>query len=153
MDSFSLDSYQIDDIMRQLRFTFLGQGRDRRTYLSPNKRYVLKFPKDEGGVEANQREASIWKEFGNKPDHGMGGACYAPCRLICGSILMMRAMAKIYGCTYGDEAGRNYLGGYEVHEDNSDESGLPYWACDPDNTDSYQVGQLPNGKFVVYDYG
>jgi hypothetical protein len=42
-------------------FKFLGSGKDRRVFLTPNKKYVIKLPLHEDGAQANWNEAQRWK--------------------------------------------------------------------------------------------
>jgi len=137
----------IDDVMDKRKFTYLGSGRHRRTYLSPNKRYVLKFPHCRNGLYANQDEAKTWKESLHHPCD----IAYAPCRLIEGSILMMVAVVEAYGGTDGCDNARssNLIGGYDIYS-RCLESNLPSWI---ENIDACQVGRTRNGKLVAYDYG
>jgi hypothetical protein len=128
--------------------TYLGGGRHRRTYLSPNKRYVLKFPRNTDGVIVNTMEARAWKRCFNQPDGN--GQCYAPCRLIKGTVLMMRTVVELFGRTDGCDSARGSgeLDGTDAHDDDAPE--LPDWC---DQIDSTQVGYLANGRLVAYDYG
>jgi hypothetical protein len=137
-------------IMKKRGFTFLGRGRHRLTYLSPNGRFVLKFPANPEGLAANLSENEIWhsslKELSNID--------YAPCRLIKSAILMMAAVVSSYGDTEGCDAARDtgkLSGSPRAGGDYGDELeiDLPDWVND---IDSYQVGHLPNGKLVAYDY-
>lgn len=124
-------------------FTFVGHGKDRFTFLSPNRRYVLKFPRWDSGLWANEREAKLWKETLGRPD--LNGIVYAPCRLLKDGILIMWAVTSAYGETYGcsvaRKAGLDYSG-------NGDD--LPNWVS---SVDCSQVGILHNGKLAAYDYG
>ena len=134
----------LDNVMKEKGFTFLGTGRHRRTYLSPNKRFVLKFPNYRAGVEANRNEAFKWKGFLNNKA-APHGAKYAPCRLLQDCIIMMVAVVEAYGETCGDDSARDSgaIGG------ESTPLGLPDWCF---GIDSCQVGKLANGKLVAYDY-
>jgi hypothetical protein len=151
MEEFCLKDLKVDRVMKDMGFSLLGEGKDRRTYLSRNRKYVLKLPTHLGGVRANRLEAETWKKHFNKSDPERGNIYYAPCRLLWGCVLMMRAMSKVFGITGGDSDARGvYMGG---HEGSLKDEALPMWARSYDHIDSFQVGQMPNGKFVVYDYG
>lgn len=147
--SFEIRRDYIDRLMAKMNFSYLGKGRHRLTFLSPSKKFVLKFPKFENGLWANQSEARKWKRTFGKPDNNNYGVIYAPCRLIQNTILLMTAVVKVYGETEGCDNARwsGLVGG--VMNDGDAES-LPRWA---DNyVDSNQVGLLANGKLVAYDY-
>jgi len=134
----------LDKVMKKKGFTYLGKGRHRITYLSANKRFVLKFPKFREGVVANRNEAFKWKGFLNNKITP-NGATYAPCRLLQDCIIMMVAVVEAYGETCGDDSARDSgaIGGSAYEE------GLPDWCND---IDACQVGKLANGKLVAYDY-
>lgn len=132
--------------MAEHSFTFVGQGRHRRTYLSPNKRYVLKFPHCREGLDANRSEAAIWKDYLGQP--ALDGTNFAPCRLIKDKILMMAAMVEVYGGTEGCEYARD-IGAFEGEDRDSYERDMPSWTREIDAT---QVGKLASGKLVAYDY-
>lgn len=150
--NFNLDRYSrisyIERTMKRMNFLFMGEGCQRRTYLSPNKRFVLKFPHNRCGLDSNRREAQLYSQFKGKPDPGKAGAVYAPCRLIQDSILMMRAMMEIYGGSDGcDQArDRGVISGDYVHPNHTF---LPYWIS---SIDCGQVGILPDGRIVAYDF-
>jgi hypothetical protein len=145
----------LDKLLKDKGFTYLGKGRHRMTYLSPNKRFVLKFPRYKEGVEANRSEAKIWKNHLNgKPTKGLGaysehpaGAKYAPCRLLQDCIIMMVAVVESYGETVGDDSAR-YSGAIGGSAEGPDHS-LPDWC---NEIDACQVGKLASGKLVAYDY-
>ncbi len=135
----------MNDMMEERGYKFLGDGRDRRTYLSPNKKFVVKLPLSQHGVATNRDEHKVWHRFKNKPDEEHGGIVYAPCRLTKSYILIMQTVVEIYGGSYGDEKGRNILkGSKELPVD------APAWS---EKVDVEQVGRLANGKWVAYDYG
>jgi hypothetical protein len=135
----------LDKVMKKKGFTYLGKGRHRITYLSANKRFVLKFPKFREGVVANRNEAFKWKGFLSNKMVATNGATYAPCRLLQDCIIMMVAVVEAYGETCGDDSARDSgaIGG------ESTPLGLPDWCF---GIDSCQVGKLANGKLVAYDY-
>ncbi len=139
-----LDFSKIDSVAFQLGFTFLGQGRHRRTYLAPHTRFVLKFPLNEYGATANRQEHRLWHKFKNKPDPNNYNIIYAPCRLINSSILLMWAMISIGGDTNGDDSATD---SGQVSRLDSDE--YPEWS---DYVDAEQVGKLRNGKIAAYDF-
>jgi hypothetical protein len=135
-------------IMEKWNFIYLGKGRHRMTFLSPNKRFVLKFPRNRKGLEANRYEAITYKKAllgGDKP------YSYAPCRLIQNAIILMVAVTSVYGGTEADDLvrDRGYLGGEDAYGGDNQGS-FPSWIFD---IDSCQVGRLSNGKLVAYDYG
>ena len=148
-----LDCEAVDNFMFNRKFIFLGQGRHRRTYLSPNKRYVLKFARYKEYIGMNRFEHAVYKLYFNRPDDTNSGCYYAPCHLIDGHMLMMRAMTEIYGRTNGCDSARRILGGENAPygEEAMKELDLPNW-LEQCFHDSAQVGKLPNGKFVLYDY-
>src|SRR5258708_7113282 len=84
--------YNLNDELVEVGFAHLGEGRHRITYLSPNKRYVLKFPTSQDGLYVNQRESHAYRRVFNQPEPN--GQCYAPCRLIQNHILMMRTVVE-----------------------------------------------------------
>ena len=133
----------IDLLMDKWDFTFLGEGCTRRTFLSPDKKYVLKFPTFEGGVTANRIEHEIYRKYMSGDEDGVQ---YAPCRLIQKTVLLMRACKEIYGDSQGCEDASSIIDWIPEGE------GRPYpdWA---ESIDCGQVGMLPNGKVVAYDYG
>jgi hypothetical protein len=143
-----LPGYRVHDAMTALGFTFLGSGRHRNTFLSPNKRFVLKFPNGSDGLYVNQREASAWKRCFNQPDGN--GQCYAPCRLILGRVIMMRTVVKVFGRTQGCDSARDSGGIQGMDAEDDDAPNLPDWCW---NIDATQVGYLANGRLVAYDYG
>jgi hypothetical protein len=133
---------ELDKLLLSKGYLFLGEGRHRRTYLSPNKRFVLKYPHCRDGILANQRESMIWKNNFNKDVNKRN---YAPCRLIKETVLMMQAVVEIFGETRGCA---NAIGTRTVRGGSSCDQ-LPSWVY---NIDSMQVGKLANGKLVAYDY-
>jgi hypothetical protein len=138
----------VDGLMSRRGFTYLGKGRHRMTYLSPNRRFVLKFPHNEEGLAANRDEASVYKEalLSKEKDYP-----YAPCRLVHNAINLMVAVTEVYGGTEADDRVRDngILDGKDFAGDD-DMDMLPSWAHD---IDALQVGKLPNGRLVAYDYG
>lgn len=136
----------IDTFMKNMGFTLLGEGRMRRTFLAPHKRFVLKFPTYEEGLYGNRSEAELYQRFKNNPDHSRYGMVYAPCRLIQNAILMMWAVKESFGESDGDrEAARNQ----SYVQFNNRSRGLPSWV---NEVDCQQVGYLKNGRLVAYDY-
>ncbi len=147
-----LDRPKIDAYMSERGFTFLGEGRSRRTYLSKNKRYVLKFHLDKY-TSANQNEAKTWRQFFGKTNPTYGDCLYAPCRLLDGKVLMMKAMVEVYGGTNGCVTAReNGLGGADAFKSSEERSKLPEYISKW-SVDSQQIGKMANGKYVIYDYG
>jgi hypothetical protein len=147
-----LDRQALDTYMQERGFTYVGEGRARRTYLSKNKRYVLKFHIAPNLIH-NQREAATWRNFFSKPNSNNHDCLYAPCRLIDGKILMMRAMVEVYGGTGGcTEARSAGLGGCSVYDSEAARNNLPdpvrKWSAD-----ICQFGKMSNGKYAIYDYG
>lgn len=136
----------IDTFMANMKFTLLGEGRMRRTFLAPHKRFVLKFPTYEAGLHGNRSEAALYQQFKNKPDHSRYGIVYAPCRLIQDAILMMWAVKESFGESDGDrQAERNQRDiRFSDYRRN-----LPSWV---NEVDCQQVGYLQNGRLVAYDY-
>jgi hypothetical protein len=116
-------------------FIYVGEGRHRIVFISPNKRYVLKFPKIKTGVMANKEEAKFYSEY--KLNHHREEGNLAPCRLIQNTVLMMRAVIADFG----------FQDGYDVAAKMGIE--LPDWVED---YDANQVGLLANGKLAAYDY-
>jgi len=133
-------------------YTFLGMGKDRMTWLAPNGRYVLKFPRWESGIGANNYEARTWKDSLRNPDPD--GPVYAPCRLLRNGALMMWAARNLQGGTNGCQSARERgLGGNDYYEewDNGElPEDFPPWVYD---VDCCQVGILRNGRLAAYDYG
>lgn len=59
-----LSSIEYDILRKNLLekgFKFLGSGKDRRVFLTPNKKYVIKFPIHKDGAQANWNEARRWR--------------------------------------------------------------------------------------------
>jgi hypothetical protein len=136
--------HYIRSFMQEMGYEFIAEGRMRATYRSPNKRFVLKFPKEKWGLDGNISEAKRYSTHKNNPDPENHGAVYAPCRLIQGAILMMWAVEKSYGTSGGCiEA----LHDGKLSKLNRKEA--PHWVqfldCD-------QAGILPNGRVVAFDY-
>ena len=132
-----------DGFMSRLGYTLLGTGRHRRTYISHNRRYVIKFPINEYGMRANVQEAKTYKRHKNKPNYN--GVVYAPCRLIQGCIVMMWAMETVFGTTRREiDAGKTGL-----VKNVTDHPMFPAWAY---HIDSSQVGIMRNGRIAAYDY-
>jgi hypothetical protein len=120
--------------LNKIGFKKVGEGRGRIVFLSPNKKYVLKFPLNETGIEDNKIEAIIYSRFKkNKKEYIED---FAPCRLINNIVLMMKAIVEDYGfgkiCNVDDYSNK-----------------FPDWVF---NYDCNQCGLLSNGKLVVYDY-
>lgn len=131
-----------DTLMKELNFQLIGTGSSRRTYLSPSKKYVLKFPTCVWGIDMNVSEHNIWHKFKNNSDQD--GTFYAPCRLIGGLVLMMWAVTQSYGDSEGDDDAR-FRGFIPMPTDE-----MPAWVIE---LDCCQAGTLSNGKVVAYDYG
>jgi hypothetical protein len=109
--------------------TLLGQGRHRKTYLSPSGKFVVKIPHgewcgDDGldGQLANIREAEIFKKTKGKD----GEFRYARCRLMANGWLVM------------EKIDNNYRWGE-----------MPSWVL---SIDCAQVGKNRKGDWVAYDY-
>lgn len=139
----------IKDHMKSVGYQWLGSGRHRMTFLAPHKRFVLKFARNHSGLWVNCREADLWSTHLWRL--GREGIQYAPCRLIRGCILMMRTVVDLHGDTIACAVGQKALHSLqhiciERHgEVNSDFVNF--------TVDSGQIGRLPNGKWVAYDYG
>jgi hypothetical protein len=144
----------VDEYMFGKDFTFVGEGCTRRTFLSKNRRYVIKF-QIYSALYANRHEAATWRKWFGQPNPDNGGCLYAPCRLINNNILMMRAMVEIYGGTHACSFARNsgVLGGVDTWMGGSSVK----VAINPDlvkwTADLCQVGKMANGKYALYDYG
>lgn len=130
----------LDGAMTDRGFKLIGWGKHRRTYLSPNGRYVLKFPIAYSGIRDNMEEHHTWHLYKNSPSNI--GVLYAPCRIIDGFVLMMWACHNTCGWSDGDNhaVARGMLKRI---------GGAPYWA---EYIDCMQVGMLHNGKIVAFDY-
>ena len=122
----------------------MGSGGSRITFLMPDEKYVIKFPRYEYGIGVNKDEHRIWHEYKNKP-HPRIDVVFAPCRLVYGSLLIMRAVSVLYGDAYADQEGRKVIEGYCELPDNA-----PEWVR---RVDCHQVGKLSDGRWVAYDYG
>lgn len=133
--------YDVHDVMEENKFTFLGKGRHRTTYLSPNRRYVLKFPNNYSGHKTSKREALIWSKFKNKPVKY--DLCVAPCRMYRDTALVMKAVIHLFGETIECKNAQAVIGYHNEFKN-------PFLA---DVIDSNQVGILPGGKLVAYDFG
>jgi hypothetical protein len=143
-DSYAGREAYIGNVMKDNGYTWLGTGRHRMTYLSPNKRFVLKFPTCCYGIQISKREDALWSMFHWEPTPN--GTYVAPCRMIGGVILMMRAMVELYGDSDSCDIGREVLG--QSSCDSKHE--IPSWA---ERLDCGQVGRLANGRIVAYDFG
>lgn len=137
----------IEDAMKAAGFDYVGKGRHRVTYMAPHKRFVLKFPNNQSGLDASCREADWWKTHHWQPN--TRGVQFAPCRMIGGVILMMRTVVSMYGHTNGCKNGRNTLKQTDVDDCNHTTQQLPKWAG---WVESCQIGILANGRWVAYDY-
>jgi hypothetical protein len=128
--NFNLNFYyrlrKISIILESFDFKYLGSGRHRFVFLSPNKRYVLKFPIDYDGLLANEEEEQVFK---SSLTNLISDIKYAPCRLISNTILMMRYVEDIFYSRKITE--------------------LPIWV---NEIDSCQVGLTKDGKLVAYDF-
>jgi hypothetical protein len=110
-------------------FSYLGSGRHRFVFKSPNGRYVLKFPINYLGLIANCDESRLYRQMLAKPS-SYNEESYAPCRLISGAILMMRYVK-------------------DISLDSNKLDSCPKWV---NYVDCLQVGFLKDGKLVSYDY-
>ncbi len=145
----NLNTYELGNFLIERGFKYLGEGRHRKTYLSPNRKYVLKFPLHINYADVNKSEASKYRQFFSKPNPNNSNCYYAPCRMIDGHILMMRAMVEIYGGTYGCDSARKILGGKDFYDiDNK----FPEW-CNKAGIDMKQIGKTSDGRIMLYDYG
>jgi len=131
----------LDATMASHGYKLIGNGKHRRTYLSPNGRYVLKFPMLASGIRDNKDEHNTWHMFKNRPSKD--GVLYAPCRLIKDFVLMMWACSDT--CGYSDGCERAIGSGTLKRMSHN----IPVWA---DYIDCQQVGTLLNGKIVAFDY-
>lgn len=131
----------LDEAMQSHGFKLIGHGKHRRGYLSPNGRYVLKFPMFSGGMHDNRLEHQTWHRHKNTPNKD--GILYAPCRIIDNFVLMMWACSDT--CGWSDGCNRAIEGGTLKRRTEN----VPMWA---DYIDCSQVGTLRNGKIVAYDY-
>lgn len=131
----------LDATMASHGYKLMGNGKHRRTYLSPNGRYVLKFPMLDLGIRDNRDEHMLWHEHKSSPNKD--GVLYAPCRLINDFIIMMWACSDT--CGYSDGCERAINSGTLKRRTND----VPVWA---DYIDCMQVGTLHNGKIVAFDY-
>ena len=149
-----LDVDMLESYMIGKGFTYLGKGRHRRTFLSKNKRFVIKFPRSLSGSSENKSERKHWVKVFGKGDPDNANCRYAPCRMIDGHILMMRAMVEIYGGTEADKRARDELklfkGGNAFSSGKVAEV-LPNWYKEC-RQDAGQIGKMSNGDFVLYDY-
>lgn len=141
----------MDTFMKRLGFQLLGEGRMRRTFLAPHKRFVLKFPTSQCGLDGNKSEAELYARWKNKPDTSRYGMVYAPCRLIQNSILMMWAVQEAFGESDGDREARDNQKMIKFYRDRDryNDTRIPAWARE---VDCQQVGILANGRVVAYDY-
>lgn len=144
--NFSIEQYirvnYFSSLMEKYNFTFVGEGFTRRTYLSPNERFILKCPINEDGLYCNIRESELWHKFKSRANKS--GIYFIPCRLINNCILMMWAVNQIAGDSIGDRRALDDGNLYKM-----DKSLFQDWFH---NIDSCQVG-LYNGKPMAYDYG
>ena len=123
----------IERVAKDNQFTFLGEGRHRRTYLTKSKKCVIKFPYNSDGLKANQSEHDNYHKY--KKNNDTYGIVYAPCRLIKDTVLLMPYIDLIFGFEDGEELA------------NEKDISLPSWAY---KIDCHQVG-LFKGRFVAYD--
>lgn len=151
---FFMDGDLLKEYMESFGFIYLGSGKDRHTFLSPNRRFVLKFPKHRKGRNANRREHKAWKESLARLVGNSNDVQYAPCRLLLDCVIMMEAMVELYGWAYADYSGRQHLGGAEMPGPDRDQfKELDWWQTWSYSIDCAQIGKKRNGKIVVYDYG
>lgn len=136
----------MDELAKIWNLQLIGEGRQRRSYLSNNKRVVIKFPLYMSGLYSNQREHKAWRFFRNKVD----AVPLAPSRLIDDTLLMMHFCPAIAGYTGScedsieDKICRKLSIDQSLKDHNFNNLLL--------DLDSKQFGMLPNGKIVAYDY-
>lgn len=116
--------------MVERQFEYLGTGRHRAVWRC--KDYVVKMPINQGGIDSNLREASLWERRGQDPY-----IHYARCHLIPHSVILVMEYAQYLG-SLSDDTG--YIGLTKV----------PEWAY---AVDGWQVGYNKRGQIVAYDYG
>lgn len=141
---------------------YLGRGKERRTFY--HRGYVVKVPvgglhKTALGRAANREEA---RKYARSKRKGYKGPPLAPCRLLPNGWLVMRYVRSVWadpgkGTTRNYPAGHKYEGWPKFREMvrrkrapglRRGES-MPRWAR---SIDVRQVGYLPSGKLVAYDY-
>lgn len=131
----------MDQLMISNGFLFVGEGSVRRTYLSFDKRYVIKIPLCGGGEFANKREHATYRN-GNDVFDAFDKRL-SPCRLVNDYVLVMRAVEDDMGFKDYDIIKRIL----SVRDDVQFSKNLN-WI---NNVDANQVGLL-NGRLVAYDY-
>lgn len=126
-DKWYMRALKLEKILEEKGWVYVGAGKDRRVWKKGN--VVLKLAFTDSGVIANNNERKIYREsIGKKQD-----IKYAPCRMVCEGVLMMRAVREL-----------DYL------NDANDLLLIPKWAFDL--VDGQQVGIDRNGTIMVYDY-
>ena len=111
---------KIENSLSDKGWKYIGSGKDRRVWKKNN--VVLKIAYNDSGIVANRNERQIYVQH-------MCVHKYAPCRLICDSILMMRAIKEI---------------------DCLDDVDIPNWVNNL--VDGDQIGIDRSGNILVYDY-
>jgi hypothetical protein len=136
----------INIVLNKEKFTCIGQGRHRRVYIDKNGKYVLKFPLEESGLEANKNEHSLYR---NRKNYKWN---LAPCRLIDDYLILMKAVKVTFGYSGGDYSFLFNKNKYITCDPFGREITFPNWS---NGVDCRQVGLFkPDDKdFVVYDYG
>jgi hypothetical protein len=140
----------ITDKMVSAGYSLVGSGKDRITFLAPHKRFVLKFPRHDWGLYANERESRNWATRFRREAWANHQVQFAPCHMVGNVILMMRTVWDLCGNTVGCDKGSELVG-RGMNEDGQPliDVPIPDWiGC----IDACQVGRLANGKWVAYDY-
>lgn len=113
------------------KYTFIGAGRNRATFLLKSGKFVIKFPLSEAGEGDNDCEGSI---VSNKFDED-GEIKYPKTRYVLIEDLVFVIMEKV------EMFPEDLIEYNESHED---------WF---DSVDGGQVGKTRSGHVVAYDYG
>ena len=82
------DTEKVIDSLKKRGYTYLGSGRNRDTYLSNNKKWVVKVPRNEAGYFNNFSESDVYCS------RGFYYINPARCKLL-GSLLVMEYVEPI----------------------------------------------------------
>lgn len=111
--------------VRMRSYAYLSEGRNRRVFLSPNGRYVIKVPKNDTGYRDNVFEHRVYRRGGRR----LSKRRYARCRIhVESGILVMERVC------------------YEVSDEVLNANPWTMYV------DCAQVGWTHDGRLVAYDY-
>jgi len=116
-------------------YEFLGCGRSRKVFLSPNGQWVVKIPIGPYGMEDNLREYQLWK---------LSHYQRARCRIVSRICLVMEFVDHQLMLDRFNVTGEN---AHEIYIQSMLK--LPRWVI---LLDCFQAGYNRKGQLVAYDY-